>query len=247
MVSITDIRVSNESFKSRRPGLVTLASQAHKRTSSIRDRPIQSQSQSQGYNWRAKSPQPEGTFISSEGKFSHIKDVDRFSEEIKKAEEQVDILCMSPGYLSFSGRGGKPNHSKSKYQHLTFRRNLRGDRKLSVPPILQSSLPRNQPPLSPHRQLFSTHQLHQLHPRRRAQRSSNLEVRTNYPFRRVSVAAPTMTNLAFEEFAKQYPSVGFIHSFPGEVNTEIMHKMSSRLCLVSGIVPHSYCASLSSA
>jgi hypothetical protein len=50
---------------------------------------------------------PEGTYVFSEGEFSLVKDVELFSEEIKKAEERVDILCMSPGYLSFSGREGK--------------------------------------------------------------------------------------------------------------------------------------------
>jgi len=53
---------------------------------------------------------PEGTYVFSEGEFSLVKDVDRFSEEIKKAEERVDILCMSPGYLSFAGREGKRSH-----------------------------------------------------------------------------------------------------------------------------------------
>jgi hypothetical protein len=33
-----------------------------------------------------------------------------------------------------------------------------------------------------------------------------------------------MTTLAFEELSKQYPTVGFIHSFPGAVNTEILPK-----------------------
>jgi hypothetical protein len=33
-----------------------------------------------------------------------------------------------------------------------------------------------------------------------------------------------MTTLAFEELSKQYSTVGFIHSFPGAVNTEILPK-----------------------
>ena len=33
-----------------------------------------------------------------------------------------------------------------------------------------------------------------------------------------------MTDLVFEELAQQYPTVSFIHSFPGQVKTEILHK-----------------------
>lgn len=54
--------------------------------------------------------------------------------------------------------------------------------------------------------------------------TSDLEVRTHYSLRRVFDAAPTLTTLALEELAKRYPTVSFIHSFPGQVNTEIGHK-----------------------
>jgi hypothetical protein len=80
---------------------------------------------------------PKGTFTFTEGEFSLIKDVDRFSEEIKEAEEQVDILCMSPGYISFAGTDGKPlTTTIPNTKHLTYDRNNRGDRYLHVSPIL---------------------------------------------------------------------------------------------------------------
>jgi hypothetical protein len=41
-----------------------------------------------------------------EGQISLIKEADRICEDIKKLENHVDILCMSPGYLSLGGRHG---------------------------------------------------------------------------------------------------------------------------------------------
>jgi len=55
---------------------------------------------------------PMGTFIFIEGQLSLIKEVDRISEEIKKYEDHVDILCMSPGYLSLGGRKGSSTKSE---------------------------------------------------------------------------------------------------------------------------------------
>jgi hypothetical protein len=50
---------------------------------------------------------------------------------------------------------------------------------------------------------------------------NDFELRTHYSFRRAFVAAATMTDLALESLAKEYPTVSFIHSFPGQVNTDI--------------------------
>jgi NADP-dependent 3-hydroxy acid dehydrogenase YdfG len=53
-----------------------------------------------------KVSNPMGTFIFMEAQISLIKEVDKICEEIQKLERHVDILCMSPGYLSLGGRHG---------------------------------------------------------------------------------------------------------------------------------------------
>jgi NADP-dependent 3-hydroxy acid dehydrogenase YdfG len=120
MVSITDVRASNESLKSQPQGLVAVFAGATagiglhtlKQLSKYATAPRvymigRSRAKAATLLDELKVINPEGTYVFSEGEFSLVKDVDRFSEEIKKAEERVDILCMSPGYLSFAGREGK--------------------------------------------------------------------------------------------------------------------------------------------
>jgi len=51
---------------------------------------------------------------------------------------------------------------------------------------------------------------------------SDLECRQHYNFVRASRAAATMTDLMFEELAKEHPSVSFIHVNPGSVGTHLM-------------------------
>jgi short-subunit dehydrogenase len=128
MVSITDVRVSNESIKSLHPRLVVVFAGATagiglhslKQLAKHADTPRvymigRSKAKAKVILEELRVLNPKGTFIFTEGEFSHIKDIDRFSEEIKKAEERVDILCMSPGYISFAGKEGKPNYNDSKY------------------------------------------------------------------------------------------------------------------------------------
>jgi len=123
MVSIKDVHASNESLKSQPPGLVAVFAgatagiglhalkQLSKHVTAPRVYMIgRSRAKAATLLDELKVINPEGTYVFSEGEFSLIKDVDRFSEEIKKAEERVDILCMSPGYLLFAGREGKRSH-----------------------------------------------------------------------------------------------------------------------------------------
>jgi NADP-dependent 3-hydroxy acid dehydrogenase YdfG len=53
-----------------------------------------------------KALNPEATFAFIETEISLIKNVDLACDEIKSKEKKVDILFMSPGYLSFDGRQG---------------------------------------------------------------------------------------------------------------------------------------------
>lgn len=52
--------------------------------------------------------------------------------------------------------------------------------------------------------------------------TEDLECRKNYSFVKASRSAATMTDLMFEEIAKQHPTISFIHSYPGRVGTHIL-------------------------
>ena len=53
-----------------------------------------------------KASNPEATFEFMETEISLMKNVDHACDKIKFKEKKVDILFMSPGYLSFDGRQG---------------------------------------------------------------------------------------------------------------------------------------------
>lgn len=48
---------------------------------------------------------------------------------------------------------------------------------------------------------------------------SNLDLKRDFTLKKASVHAITMTSLVFEELAELHPSVSFIHTLPGMVNT----------------------------
>jgi NADP-dependent 3-hydroxy acid dehydrogenase YdfG len=122
MLNLKDIRNSNRSLQSVPPGLVAVFAGA---TAGIGLATLQQfakhangprtyiigRSKEKGSHIiaRLKTINPMGTFIFIEGQISLIKEVDRISGEIKKLEKYVDILCMSPGYLSLGGRHGTLN------------------------------------------------------------------------------------------------------------------------------------------
>jgi NADP-dependent 3-hydroxy acid dehydrogenase YdfG len=50
---------------------------------------------------------PKGIFIFVETEISLIKNVDAVCEEIKTSEQMLDLVFLSPGFLSVEGRKGK--------------------------------------------------------------------------------------------------------------------------------------------
>jgi NADP-dependent 3-hydroxy acid dehydrogenase YdfG len=58
-----------------------------------------------------KALNPEATFVFLEAQIALITEVDRVCNLIKQKEERVDLLVMSPGYLTAARREGKlPYH-----------------------------------------------------------------------------------------------------------------------------------------
>ena len=120
MVAIKEIRASNASFKESKESLTAVfvggtsgigmgtlkqfAKNAYKPEVYIIGR---SKSASQPLLDELSSSNPQGRFVFLETQISLIKNVDRVCEEIKARVKKVDILFVTPGYLSFEGRNGK--------------------------------------------------------------------------------------------------------------------------------------------
>jgi NAD(P)-dependent dehydrogenase (short-subunit alcohol dehydrogenase family) len=166
---------------------------------------------------KLKLVNPMATFVFIEGQFSLIKDVDKICDEIKKFETHIDILCMSPGYISLGGRQETPEGIETDLalQFYSRQRLL-----MNLLPLLErSSSPRVisilaasfEGPLN----------------------KDDLECRKNYNLIKASRAAATMTDFMFEEFAKQHPTISFIHHYPGEVGT---HFLDNTLASASGLL-----------
>lgn len=221
MVSLSDIRNSNKSLQDLPPGIVAVFAGATsgiglgtlkalaKHASAPRAYIIgRSKEKASHIIDKLKLVNPMATFVFIEGQFSLIKDVDRMCEEIKKFETHVDILCMSPGYLSF---GGRQDTSERMETDLALQFYSRQRLLINLLPLLErSSSPRVisilaagfEGPLN----------------------KDDLECRKNYNLIKASRAAATMTDFMFEELAKQHPTISFIHSYPGEVGTHILDK-----------------------
>ena len=119
MVKLNNVRISNRSLQELPPGLVAVfvgatsgiglatLKQFARNTNGARAYIIGRSREKVSHIIDAlKRINPMGTFVFIEGQFSLVKEVDRISEQIKKLEGHIDILCMSPGYLSLGGRKG---------------------------------------------------------------------------------------------------------------------------------------------
>jgi len=222
MVKLNNVRISNRSLQELPPGLVAVfvgatsgiglatLKQFARNTNGARAYIIGRSREKVSHIIDAlKRINPMGTFVFIEGQFSLVKEVDRISEQIKKLEGHIDILCMSPGYLSLGGRKDTSEGIETDFalQYYSRQRLI-----LNMIPLLErSASPRVisilaagfEGPID----------------------IKNLDCRQHYSFARASRSAATMTDLMFEHIAKRHPMISFIHSFPGRVGTHILDHM----------------------
>ena len=127
MVNITAVRASNASFKDSKESLTALfvgatsgigmgtlkqfAKHAYAPKVYIVGR---SKNAASDLLDELTSSNPQATFVFLEAEISLMRKVDEVCEEIKTKEKKLDILFMSPGYLSFEGRNGKGSLASSK-------------------------------------------------------------------------------------------------------------------------------------
>lgn len=119
MVNLKEVRISNRSLQALPPGLLAVFAGATDGTGlgTLRQYAryvngpivfIIGRSEVKGSHTidSLKTLNPMGTFKFIQAQISLIHEVDRLSQEIKKLATHVDILCMSPGYLTFRERDG---------------------------------------------------------------------------------------------------------------------------------------------
>jgi short-subunit dehydrogenase len=119
MVNLKEVRISNRSLQALAPGLVAVFAGATdgiglgtlRQYAKYVNGPIvfiigRSEEKGSHIIDSLKTINPMGAFKFIQAQVSLIHEVDRVSQEIKKLATHVDILCMSPGYLTLSGRDG---------------------------------------------------------------------------------------------------------------------------------------------
>jgi len=222
MVNIKDVRASNASFKASTESLVAVfvgatsgigmgtlkqfAKNAYAPKVYIVGR---SKSAAQPLLDELTTSNPQGTFVFLETEISLMKKVDEVCDEIKAKETKVDILFMSPGYLSFEGRNESSEgidipHALRYYTRLRFTNNL-------LPFLNASPSPRVISILAGGKEVEVDF--------------NDLEFRNNFNGFKAAGNGATQTTLAFEELAKTNPSITFIHKFPGFVATGVIDKL----------------------
>jgi NADP-dependent 3-hydroxy acid dehydrogenase YdfG len=152
MVNIRDVRVSNASFKESKESLtavfvgatagigmgtlIQFAKHAYSPKVYIVGR---SKKSAQPLLDKLTTSNPQGTFLFLETEISLTKNVDRVCEEISSKEKKLDLLFMTPGYLSFEGRNGNGTRLHVKIHINVSSRNFGRNRSITSSPILRPS------------------------------------------------------------------------------------------------------------
>ncbi|RDL35144.1 Uncharacterized protein BP5553_07075 [Venustampulla echinocandica] len=152
---------------------------------------------------------PQATVVFFETEVSLMKNVDQICDEIKVKEKKLDILFLSCGYLTWDGRtetieGIDIPHALRYYTRLRFTYNL-------LPLLTASPSPRVISILAGGREAEID--------------LTDLEVRNNFSGIKAMKNGTTQTTLAFEELVKSYPSITFIHKYPGFVDTGVVDRL----------------------
>jgi len=222
MVSIKDVRASNATFEASKDSLVALFVGA---TSGIGEGTLKQFAKNAfaptiyivGRSKTAAAPllehirtsNPGATINFIETEISLIKNIDKATDEIKSKEKKLDLLFMSPGYLSFDGRNESTEgidipHALRYYTRLRFAYNL-------LPLLNASPSPRVISILAGGKESVLNF--------------DDLEFRNNFDGFKAAANGATQTTLAFEELAKTNSNITFIHKYPGFVATGVVERL----------------------
>jgi NAD(P)-dependent dehydrogenase (short-subunit alcohol dehydrogenase family) len=237
MVAIDTVRASNAALKSNPPGLVALFIGATRGIGAATVRQLiknlkapifyivgrsEPSFSSQLSELKKLNPEASVTFLETE--VSLIKNVDWISKKFGEKETRLDLLFMSPGFLPVGGpickflmlfrnRVSPTNEDSDTDEGIDTCMSLSYYARIRLTvhllPLLQNApSPRVLSVLAggKERRLFT----------------QDLSLQQNYSFLNVIDQTTTMHTLTFERLATENPSISFLHSYPGLVQTEIV-------------------------
>lgn len=158
---------------------------------------------------RKQKADGEITFIKNN--ITLLKNVDQVCDEIKRKEKKLNLLFLTPGFMSLKGRDESEEGLDRKlatnyYSRIRFAQNLL--------PLLRaaSSTSSPSPEFARVVSVLSAGEEGKLN-------LDDLDLKHTFTLRNCVTHSVVMTDFAFEELAKQEPNVSFVHIFPGIVKT----------------------------
>ncbi|KAE8371875.1 hypothetical protein BDV26DRAFT_302375 [Aspergillus bertholletiae] len=167
-----------------------------------------------------KESNPNGSYIFKPSDISDLQSVDTVCNEITAHGAAIDLLFLTAGALGFSKQETKTgidrNHILRYYSRMRFVYNLISSLEKSENPRVVSIYAAGKEVLLDEDNLD-------------LKRSFSISASNSYP--------ATMTSLLFEVLATQYPTISFIHEFPGFVATPLLkHSLGSIAGSVLGLL-----------
>ena len=149
---------------------------------------------------------PAGTYSFIQKDVSLLKNVDEACELIQSQVSKVNLLLLSSATMSLRGRDETPEGIDKKlatnyYSRMRFTQQL-----LPLLRVASPELSRVVSVLAPGTESASFNR-------------KDLGLKENFSLSNAANHAVVMTDFCFEEFAKDNPTVSFIHSFPSFVRT----------------------------
>jgi NAD(P)-dependent dehydrogenase (short-subunit alcohol dehydrogenase family) len=222
MVALTEVRASNASLKSLPANLVAIfvggtsgiglytARELVRNTTSPHVYLIgrnQTEATKIIEELKAINSSSQVSFIQKD--VSLLKNVDEACSEIQAKEKHVNLLFMTCGYFTFTGRDETTEGLDRKFA-LHYYSRMRFINQLQ--PLLDaaatsSSLSRVVSILDPQVGLRLTPNF------------ADLSLKTSFSLKNCALHASAMTNLNFARLASQHPGTSYVHAYPGFVDT----------------------------
>ncbi|KAI9814266.1 MAG: hypothetical protein M1827_003432 [Pycnora praestabilis] len=154
-----------------------------------------------------RSLNSEGAFAFVETDITLLTNIDKACGEIKSKEKKINLLFMSPGYLNFGGIETNADGVDSSIA-LRYYGRMR---------FVQNLLPLMNPPISRVVSVLGGGKEAWI-----LEDDLYLRKVSNYTWSNANNHSATMNTLALKKFADDNPDVGFVHVFPGAVNTPLL-------------------------
>ncbi|KAI4741393.1 hypothetical protein E4T50_08181 [Aureobasidium sp. EXF-12298] len=163
------------------------------------------------------NPGSQAIFIKKD--ISILKNVDEVCEELQQREKKINILFLSAGYMSLSGRKETPEGLDHKmavnyYARIRFTMNL-------MPEL--SAAGKNKE-LSRVLTVLAAGSEADID-------LDNMDLKTNYTLHACLSHCVMMTDFMMEELSKRYPQTSFSHSYPGTVKSGITNQLTGPIRL----------------